>query len=67
VALKVLPREFGDDPTAVARFRREVEILKRCEHPNVISTLGLARTSTALFTTPWSSSPGARSVSSTDS
>jgi WD40 repeat protein/serine/threonine protein kinase len=43
VALKVLPREFGDDPTAVARFRREVEILKRCEHPNVISTLGLGQ------------------------
>lgn len=43
VALKVLPREFGDDPTAVARFRREVEILKRCDHPNVISTLGLGQ------------------------
>ncbi len=40
VALKVLPKEMADDETAVSRFQREVEILKKCEHPNIVSTLG---------------------------
>jgi WD40 repeat protein/serine/threonine protein kinase len=39
VALKVLPDSFVRDEVAVARFRREVHLLKRCEHPHVISVL----------------------------
>lgn len=36
VALKTLPRELSSDPTAVARFRREIAALGRCDHPNVV-------------------------------
>ena len=39
VALKALPEQFSKDVGAVARFQREVHILKRCEHPNVVSVL----------------------------
>ncbi len=51
VALKVLPRELSSDPIAVSRFRREVDILKRCEHPSIVSTLeqGEADDGTAFF------------------
>jgi serine/threonine protein kinase len=38
VALKVLPTGSQDD-TAVARFRREITALARCEHPNVVRIL----------------------------
>lgn len=36
VALKTLPRELASDPTSVARFRREIAALGRCDHPNVV-------------------------------
>jgi len=39
VALKMLPRTLSDDVVAVARFRREVTALARCEHPNVVKIL----------------------------
>jgi formylglycine-generating enzyme required for sulfatase activity/serine/threonine protein kinase len=37
VAMKILPPSFGRNPQAVERFRREVEIAGRLDHPNVVS------------------------------
>ncbi|MEQ8765214.1 MAG: bifunctional serine/threonine-protein kinase/formylglycine-generating enzyme family protein, partial [Planctomycetota bacterium] len=39
VALKLLPKHLAQDPVALARFRREVAALSRCEHPNVVKIL----------------------------
>ncbi|MCP5069130.1 MAG: serine/threonine protein kinase, partial [bacterium] len=39
VAVKTLPMEAANNPEAVARFRREVAALSRCEHPNVVKIL----------------------------
>jgi serine/threonine protein kinase len=39
VALKILPPSFGRDQSAVDRFRREVEIAGRLDHPNVVAAL----------------------------
>jgi WD40 repeat protein/serine/threonine protein kinase len=39
VALKVLPEQFVRDPVARARFQREVQILSRSQHANIISVL----------------------------
>ncbi len=36
VALKVLHAAFKDDPSFLARFRREAQIVARLEHPNII-------------------------------
>jgi serine/threonine protein kinase len=39
VALKVLPPGAASDAVAVARFRREIKALGRCDHPNVVRVL----------------------------
>jgi WD40 repeat protein/serine/threonine protein kinase/tetratricopeptide (TPR) repeat protein len=39
VALKMLPGDLSGDESALARFRREVEVLARCEHPNIVKVL----------------------------
>ncbi|MEQ8766852.1 MAG: SUMF1/EgtB/PvdO family nonheme iron enzyme, partial [Planctomycetota bacterium] len=39
VALKLLPKHLAQDPVALARFRREITALSRCEHPNVVKIL----------------------------
>ncbi len=39
VAVKMLPPAAAADAIAVARFRREVAALSRCEHPNVVKVL----------------------------
>ncbi len=39
VALKVLPPSFGRDREAVLRFRREVEVAARLDHPNIVAAL----------------------------
>ncbi|MCC6148760.1 MAG: protein kinase [Planctomycetes bacterium] len=39
VALKVLPPGLAGDPVAVARFKREVAALGRCDHANVVKVL----------------------------
>jgi serine/threonine protein kinase/tetratricopeptide (TPR) repeat protein len=39
VALKTLPADLVGDATALARFRREVGALARCEHPNIVKVL----------------------------
>jgi formylglycine-generating enzyme required for sulfatase activity/serine/threonine protein kinase/Tfp pilus assembly protein PilF len=36
VALKMLPDDLAGDELALARFRREVAALARCEHPNIV-------------------------------
>jgi serine/threonine protein kinase len=35
-ALKVLPRDVGQAPELVRRFRREVEVVARLSHPNIV-------------------------------
>jgi serine/threonine protein kinase/formylglycine-generating enzyme required for sulfatase activity len=39
VALKTLPAETAGDEVALARFRREVRHLARCEHANIVKVL----------------------------
>src|SRR5262245_47629749 len=36
VAIKLLPAESVADPDAVARFRREAQVLARLTHPNIV-------------------------------
>ena len=40
VALKVLTREFSDDPERQARFEREARTLATLQHPNIASVYG---------------------------
>jgi serine/threonine-protein kinase len=37
-AMKVLHRELARHPGAVKRFRREVEVVSRLDHPNIVQT-----------------------------
>jgi len=37
VALKLLPREFTPEAQFVSRFEREVKILAKLQHPNVLA------------------------------
>ena len=39
VALKMLPSDLAGDEVALARFRREMRVLARCEHPNIVKVL----------------------------
>jgi serine/threonine protein kinase/tetratricopeptide (TPR) repeat protein len=39
VALKMLPAELVGDATALARFRREIGALARCDHPSIVKIL----------------------------
>ena len=39
VALKMLPADLAGDEVALARFRREMRALARCDHPNIIKVL----------------------------
>jgi len=39
VAIKILPPSFGRDPAAVLRFRREVAVAGKLNHPNVVAAL----------------------------
>ncbi len=40
VALKLLPAEMSKNPRLVARFDRELAILKRLKHPNIVPCFG---------------------------
>jgi len=39
VALKMLPASLSGDEMALARFRREMRALGRCEHPHIVKVL----------------------------
>jgi len=39
VALKMLPPGLAEDKVAIARFRREIATLSRCDHPNIVKIL----------------------------
>ncbi|MGD2252574.1 MAG: serine/threonine-protein kinase [Anaerolineales bacterium] len=40
VAFKVLPPALGRDPDFKARFEREINVLRKLEHPNIVPILG---------------------------
>lgn len=40
VALKVIHAMYADDPDYLARFEREVEVVRRIDSPNVVKVLG---------------------------
>ncbi|MCY2961920.1 MAG: serine/threonine-protein kinase [Planctomycetota bacterium] len=44
VALKMLPAERAKDAVAVARFRREIRALAKCDHPNVVKIFASGET-----------------------
>jgi WD40 repeat protein/serine/threonine protein kinase len=39
IALKMLPADLAADEVALARFRREIRALARCDHPNIVKVL----------------------------
>ena len=39
VALKMLPADLAGDDLTLARFRREMRLLARCDHPNIVKVL----------------------------
>ena len=39
VAIKILPRQAGDDPSAVARFQREMQAVGRLDHRHIVRAL----------------------------
>jgi serine/threonine protein kinase len=41
VAIKILPREFTEDPNRLSRFEREARVLASLNHPNVGAIYGL--------------------------
>src|SRR5262249_39166745 len=50
VALKTLDtRNLHHSAEAMARFRREIDIVSRLEHPNVVRALDVVRTRTHLY------------------
>lgn len=40
VAVKLLPEYAGQDPILIARFEREMEILRQLDHPNIVHCFG---------------------------
>ncbi|MCY2964914.1 MAG: serine/threonine-protein kinase [Planctomycetota bacterium] len=40
VAIKLLPAAASEDPRLVARFERELEILRKLKHPNIVPCYG---------------------------
>ncbi|MDZ4689485.1 MAG: serine/threonine-protein kinase [Planctomycetaceae bacterium] len=40
VAVKLLPEDIAQNPTLVARFERELEILTQLRHPNIVHCFG---------------------------
>lgn len=40
VAVKLVPEEIGKNPTLVARFERELEVLKQLRHPHIVHCFG---------------------------
>jgi serine/threonine-protein kinase len=42
-AVKIPHPEFGDNPSVLARFEREIEVIRRLRHPNVVEILDVGR------------------------
>jgi serine/threonine protein kinase len=49
VAVKVLPREVGQDPTFAERFTREARALAKLSHPHIVTIHDFGRTAGGLF------------------
>jgi len=43
VAVKVLPQQFAEDPTALSRFEREAKAVAALSHPNVLAVYDVGR------------------------
>src|ERR1041385_8661237 len=41
VAIKILPEAFANDPTRMARFEREAQMLATLNHPNIAAIYGI--------------------------
>src|SRR5688572_26356038 len=40
VAIKILPRDFADDPDRIARFQREAQVLAALNHQHIAQLYG---------------------------
>ncbi|GIX00816.1 MAG: serine/threonine protein kinase [Pirellulaceae bacterium] len=49
VAVKILHSQWSDDPLIRARFRREMDILRRLDHPHIIRYFGGGESNGQLF------------------
>src|SRR5262249_27834968 len=49
VALKLIRKELVSDAEAVGRFQREIEVLSRLDHPNVVRALDAGQAGAAHF------------------
>jgi len=49
VALKILPEVFAGDPSLLARFEREAQVLALLNHPNIASIYGLESSANTHF------------------
>jgi len=49
VAVKLLPTEVAADPVLLARFERELDVLKQLKHPNIVRCFGGTCESTQRF------------------
>ena len=49
VALKLIRKELVANPTAMGRFRREIEVTARLDHPNIIRAFDADQTDDGLF------------------
>jgi len=43
VAIKILSQDSGDDPTVLARFKREAKLLAATNHPNIATIYGVEK------------------------
>ncbi len=64
VALKMLPADMARDPVRVARFRREITALGKCDHPNVVKIFASGETNgTPYYAMEYVDGPDLKAVS----